>query len=69
MAISRGDLVGARPGTSFTIPVVPIAGSEMIIWDGNILYPVGACVISGQNVTTGSVIAAGNKLHYICDVA
>lgn len=79
MAISRGDLVGTKNGsnTSFTIPVVPIAGSEWIIWEGAILYPVGSfssnptleCIISGQNVTLGSAPAAANKLHYICDVA
>jgi hypothetical protein len=79
MAISRGDLVGTKNGSNvaFTIPVVPIAGSEMIIWEGNILYPVGAfstnptleCIISGQNVTLGSAPASTNKLHYVCDVA
>jgi hypothetical protein len=81
MAIRNGDLVGTKNGTNvdFTFPtdVVPIPGSERIIWEGYTLYPVGAfgpnptleCIISGQNVTMGSAPASTNKLHFSCDVA
>ena len=79
MAIMRGNLSGTKDGSnvSFTLPVVPIVGSEQIIWSGNVLHPVGSfsavptleCIISGQDVTLGSAPGANDALHYICDVA
>ena len=79
MAIQSGDLVGTKNDSNvvFTIPVVPIAGSEWIIVDGDIMYPVGSfsaspskeCIISGQTVTLGLAPHPTSHVHFKCDAA
>jgi hypothetical protein len=81
VAIRRFDLAGTKNGVNdaFTIPVVPIANSEQVVFNGSILKPVvsftvGAarsmeCIISGQNVQTGLPPNSGDTLWILCDVA
>ena len=81
MAISRGNLEGDKDGLNdiFTIPVVPVSNSELIMFNGSVLHPVGSfssgsarnmeCIISGQTVQTGLKPEANDKLYYRCDVA
>ena len=77
MALRRGDLVGTRNGinVNFTIPLVLASGSEMIVFNGDTLYLVGAfsatpqkeCIISGQDVTLGLAPNSGDRLYFIGD--
>lgn len=85
MAISRGDLTGTKNGsnTAFTIPVTPVAGSEVIYHNTGALYiysdagtwgaltaaqKVNRCLISGTSVTVGLAPNSTDDLWYECEV-
>ena len=70
MALKRADLTGVKNGvnTTFTLPDLPLANSEVIIFNTSALYKVVVSpgvtqyTLSGQTVTLGLAPASTDDL-------
>jgi hypothetical protein len=60
---TAGTITGAIPGSVFTLPSVPIAGSLVLQWNGQVLTPNLGYTINGAVVTLSTAIGSGDNLN------
>jgi hypothetical protein len=60
---NAGTITGAIPGAVFTLPSVPIAGSLILQYNGQVLTPGLGYSISGAVVTVANALQTGDNLN------